>query len=612
MNHYASHSTDLPLQHQNVGSFAEPSSSRSSSARSSSTRSQLASSGHARSGRARLGDVPSRASLPESAHTEGTDVCLIYCRVSSERQVREGNGISSQEKRCRDYAAAKGLHVEDVFYDEGVSGAVLERPGMQNLLRRLKDLGRSRQVVVIVDDISRVARDVKTHVSLRASIEANGGRLESPSFAFENNAMGEFVELIFAGIAQYGRTGNREQVINRQRARLESGFWTFPAPPGYTYCKHPVHKKLLVPDPVPSRGIRQVLEAFAAGRFNSKRDMVRFLQEKGYFERVRRWPGSKYDNALERILDNIWFYAGFIEYAPWGISRRPAQHQAIISESIALQVEERLQARPTIALSKNRNEEYVLRNFVRCSACGRPLTASSTKGGRFKRYHCYRPDCELYGKNIPCHKLHADFEDLLMQLTASDQTMKVIRELAGRAWKIRLEEWQRQNASHEARLLRIQEESGSLVRRLSKIENETVAQAIESEIAALEEERKKIERALEKGREKQPDFEEAFQKVGTVLQNPYLLWKRGSLDTKKLVHRIVFTSAPTYWREGGFGTIDLTLPYLISRQLRERDSRLVDLSIKNWHQFACTLIEWSDGPLWDFPPLESASAPTVS
>ena len=35
---------------------------------------------------------------------------VIYCRVSSDRQVREGHGLQGQEQRCRAYAQAHGYH----------------------------------------------------------------------------------------------------------------------------------------------------------------------------------------------------------------------------------------------------------------------------------------------------------------------------------------------------------------------------------------------------------------------------------------------------------------------------------------------------------------------
>ena len=41
---------------------------------------------------------------------------VIYCRVSSEKQVKEGNGLDSQEHRCRAYAESLGLEIESVYW----------------------------------------------------------------------------------------------------------------------------------------------------------------------------------------------------------------------------------------------------------------------------------------------------------------------------------------------------------------------------------------------------------------------------------------------------------------------------------------------------------------
>ena len=40
---------------------------------------------------------------------------IIYCRVSSNKQVREGHGLDGQEKRCRNYALKKGYSVIDIL-----------------------------------------------------------------------------------------------------------------------------------------------------------------------------------------------------------------------------------------------------------------------------------------------------------------------------------------------------------------------------------------------------------------------------------------------------------------------------------------------------------------
>lgn len=94
---------------------------------------------------------------------------IIYCRVSNKKQKHDGDGLHSQEHRCRDYAAARGYVVEAVFHDDvSGSGDFMKRPGMVALLRFLKHRTRD-DCVVIFDDLKRFARDTIFHLKLRQS-----------------------------------------------------------------------------------------------------------------------------------------------------------------------------------------------------------------------------------------------------------------------------------------------------------------------------------------------------------------------------------------------------------------------------------------------------------
>ena len=108
---------------------------------------------------------------------------VIYCRVSSSAQVKKGDGLGSQETRCREYARHKGYDVLEVFNDEGASGGMIDRPGMQTMLMFLKR-HKKEEFFVIIDDISRLARGLEAHIQLRTSISDAGGKLVSPSIEF--------------------------------------------------------------------------------------------------------------------------------------------------------------------------------------------------------------------------------------------------------------------------------------------------------------------------------------------------------------------------------------------------------------------------------------------
>jgi hypothetical protein len=45
---------------------------------------------------------------PGAEFSEGPPPAVIYCRVSDRRQTVDGDGLFSQEHRCRKYAAARG------------------------------------------------------------------------------------------------------------------------------------------------------------------------------------------------------------------------------------------------------------------------------------------------------------------------------------------------------------------------------------------------------------------------------------------------------------------------------------------------------------------------
>ena len=143
---------------------------------------------------------------------------VIYTRVSSVKQTVEGDGLRGQETRCRDFARRKGYQVEAVFQDD-VSGSLTSRPGMKLMLAHLSK-NKKRGTVVIIDDVSRLARGLEAHLALRAAIANAGGILESPSIEFGDDPDSQLVEYLLATVSQHARGKNAQQTVNRMRARL--------------------------------------------------------------------------------------------------------------------------------------------------------------------------------------------------------------------------------------------------------------------------------------------------------------------------------------------------------------------------------------------------------
>lgn len=158
---------------------------------------------------------------------------VIYCRVSTKRQSEEANGLSSQAVRCTEFAKYRQLKVVNVFEDSK-SGSLIDRPGMQAMLKYLRK-HRKENITVLIDDISRLARGINAHTQLRAAIAKTGAELASPSIEFGEDSDSVMVEYMLATVSQHHRQKNAEQTHNRRRARMHGGFWVHFKPRGYEY-----------------------------------------------------------------------------------------------------------------------------------------------------------------------------------------------------------------------------------------------------------------------------------------------------------------------------------------------------------------------------------------
>ncbi|OIQ32723.1 MAG: hypothetical protein BM562_02875 [Alphaproteobacteria bacterium MedPE-SWcel] len=189
----------------------------------------------------------------------------------------------------RAYAERKGYEVIRSFHEKGVSGELTGRPAFNKLIAFIKAQAEDGSIVII-DDISRFARDIEGHWTLRRTLKDIGGKIESPSITFGEDMDSILIENLLASVSQHQRQKNREQTTNRMRARTLNGYWCFMAPPGFRYDTVPGHGKLLVRDEPLASIIAQALEGFASGRFSSQSEIKQYLESEPAF--AGRFPNG--------------------------------------------------------------------------------------------------------------------------------------------------------------------------------------------------------------------------------------------------------------------------------------------------------------------------------
>lgn len=513
---------------------------------------------------------------------------IIYCRVSSDRQVREGHGLDGQELRCRKYAEYHGYEVTAVFRDEGVSGGVIDREGMQEMLNFLDTHPHSEECVVLIDDIKRLARDLIGHFTLRKAISARGARLESPSHRFGEEPEAVFVESIMAATAQLERDQNRKQVRNRMQARLEAGYWPFYPPPGYTFAKVTGHGKLIVPKEPEASVIREALEGFASGRFPTQVEVQRFLRERG-FNHCGIGQGA-YLEQVKRLLTRE-VYAGFICYPPWNVTRRKGHHQPLVSAETFDRVLERLNERAKQPQRKNLRCDFPLRGFVLCAVCGKPYTAAWSRGKRktFGYYRCQTLGCGFVGKSVRADRMHAEFEDLLGKLKPRPALLEAFRAEFLSEWNRRQLDVETVRKERQRKLDGIQKELNGYLEAVGKCHNATMLKRIEEQVEALDARKLRLGGRIEKA--KSYDFEHALDLVLDFLKNPRFMWQTGNLPQKQMVLRLVLTEPLVYDRQSGFGTPSFSLPINISCILELDRMEMVDMVRRTWNTLECFVRE---------------------
>ena len=500
---------------------------------------------------------------------------IIYRRVSSIAQTKRGDGLGSQETRCREYARLRGYEVVACF-DDDVTGSIANRPGVKAMLAFLRK-HRNEPHVVLIDDISRLARGVEAHWELRRTIIKAGGRLESPSMEFKQDADSRMVENVLAGAAQHQREKNAEQTLNRMRARLLNGYWVFWKPRGYRYEKTGEHGKMLVRDEPVASILQEALEGFASGRFETQVEVKRFLESQPDFP--KDLPNGEIRN--QRITDFLTqpLYAGYLEAPNWNIDLRKAKHAPLIDLATFERIQERLKEGARAPARKDLKDDFPLRGFITCGDCNKPLTACWSKSSTGKKYPyyyylCFTKGCESYRKSIPRDRVEKDFEALLKSMRPSRPVFEIAAAMFKDAWNQRLAQAKHQAEALKKEVVTLDKQIDGLLTRIIETENKTIIARYEDKIAQLERKKLVATEKSAKGPTKAAAFEDLFERALGFLSNPWNLWTSGDEHQRRLVLRLGFEERIAYLRDKGVSNAKKTLPFNILEELGMRENAM--------------------------------------
>lgn len=306
----------------------------------------------------------------------------LYCRVSTQEQATEGYSIGEQQERLRSFAASFGWKDVKLYTDPGFSGASLDRPALQELIRDVEKKKVSRVIVYKLDRLSRSQKD--TLFLIEDVFLKNGCEFLSMSESFSTETpVGRATIGLLAVFAQLERETIRERMtvgrVGRAKAGLYHGGGSVPA--GYEY-----KDGRLVVVPFDAAQVREVFRMYLAGK--SPRQILDECTMRGYAIDGKPWTRSRIRTVLRNPV-----YIGRVTFAG---KEYDGCHEPII-EKRDFERAQALIATRSLEYKSNRNIQaetgYLLCGVAFCARCGSRMVTQSTRSSgeghpRLRYYMC--------------------------------------------------------------------------------------------------------------------------------------------------------------------------------------------------------------------------------
>ncbi len=299
---------------------------------------------------------------------------VIYARVSSKEQEREGFSIPAQLELLRDYARQQGMIILQEFVDVE-SASVGGRTGFGQMLAFLKKSG-SKCRTILVEKTDRLYRNITDY----GTVDGFGLTIhfvkEGCTLSPDSRSSEQFIHGIKVLMARNYSQNLGEETLKGMLQKAKAGLYPSCAPAGYRNAEGADGRNVIVPnDDAPT--IRLLYEAFATGKYSLKDLTARAMLE-GWT--VRSHPLQK--SLLHQILRKRIYNGDF----DWNGVTYKGTHQALVDRETWEQVQTLLNRRAETRQHRIKHD-FAFTGFVRCGHCQCCLVGELKKQ-KYVYYHC--------------------------------------------------------------------------------------------------------------------------------------------------------------------------------------------------------------------------------
>ena len=306
---------------------------------------------------------------------------VIYARVSSKEQEKEGFSIPAQLELLREYASRNNMLIVKEYEDVETA----KKAGRTNFNEMLKFLKSSKDCnTILVEKTDRLYRNFKDYVTIEDLKLVVHLVKENSTMSEASRSHEKLIHGIKVLMAKNYIDNLSEEVKKGLRQKAKEGYVTGKPPYGYT--KHLNDKKTSYIDEQTAPYVKRAFELYAEGNI-SLRALSNKLFEEGFIYKPN--TPKAYKTQIEHILKNK-FYYGVIEYMG---EIYEGKHEPLITKDLFDRTQEafRKDNKPKHMIAKN----FLFAGMVKCSKCGCNISGEIKKG-KYIYYSCTggRGECE--------------------------------------------------------------------------------------------------------------------------------------------------------------------------------------------------------------------------
>lgn len=379
-----------------------------------------------------------------------TRQAVLYARVSSKEQEKEGFSIPAQLKLLRSYAAERGLVVAKEFVDVETAKQT-GRTGFGEMLSLARSNPSCR--VVLVEKTDRLYRNIRDWVTLdELNLEIHLVK-ENLVLSRESRSSEKFMHGIKVLMAKNYIDNLSEEARKGMKEKAEEGIWPSYAPYGYRNIVGPNGKKTIEPDPIEAPIVRKLFERFSTGNYPLK-ELARMARTDGMLTRKSKVPVLK--STVHKMLRNR-IYTGDFD---WDGVFYPGTHSPITSKEIWEHTQMILDGR-YIRKSGKGKKNFAFSSLISCGHCGCSLVGQIQKE-RYVYYHCT-------GFKGKCSEPYVREEVLEKEFGCALEALRFDNEVLGWVRQSLLESHDDERKEHEEALARLQDEYNRIQKRIEAV-----------------------------------------------------------------------------------------------------------------------------------------------